>query len=97
MLTMKQGLKLSAVIDKMDLAINNPAGTPEQIGGDLMLQLVRKAHRAEQEIYALIAEVKKITAAEAESIDLIDFAKELVSDPKVVGFFTSAVKSGAQG
>lgn len=97
MLTMKQSLRLSAVIDKMDITISNPEGTQEQVGADLMLQVVRKAHKAEQEIYSLISDVQKITPAQAEDVDLIDFVKGLISDPKVVAFFKSAVKLKAKG
>ncbi len=92
MLTLKQGLKLSAIIDKLDLKITDPNATQEQIGADLMMQIISKAHKAEQEIYAFAADIKGVSVEEAESIDLIQFVKELVSDAGVVNFFTSAVK-----
>lgn len=92
MLTLKQGLKLSAIIDKLDLKITDPKASQEQIGADLMMQIVRKAYRAEKEIYAFVAEIKGITAKEAESVDLVQFVKELISDAGVMSFFKSAVK-----
>ncbi len=92
MLTLKQGLKLSAIIDKLDLKITDPKADANKVGADLMMQIVAKAHKAEQEIYAFVAEVKGITPQEAESIDLIQFIKEMASDTGVVNFFKSAVK-----
>lgn len=92
MLTLKQGLKLSAIIDKLDLKITDPKASQEQIGADLIMQIISKAHKAEKEIYAFVAEAKGITPQEAEKIDLIQFIKEIASDAGVVNFFKSAVK-----
>lgn len=92
MLTLKQGLKLSAIIDKLDINISNPNAKPEEIGADVMMQIVRKAHKAEKEIYAFVAETKGITPQEAEDIDLVNFIKETVSDAGIKDFFKSAVK-----
>lgn len=92
MLTMKQGLKLSAIIDKLDLKITDPKASADKVGADLMMQIVAKAHKAEQEIYAFVAEIKGITPQEAEKVDLIGFTKEIASDTGVINFFKSAVK-----
>ena len=92
MLTLKQGLKLSAIIDKLDLKIADPKADAEKIGSDLLMQIVAKAHKAEQEIYAFVAEIKGITPQEAEKVDLVQFIKEMASDTGVVNFFKSAVK-----
>lgn len=97
MLTLKQGIRLSAIIDKLDLSIRNPEGTQEQVGADLMMQVVGKAHRAENEIYAFVSEIKKIDIEEAQEVDLIPFIKELFMNSEVASFFNSAVKSNAQG
>jgi predicted peroxiredoxin len=91
MLTLKQGLKLSAIIDKLDLKITDPKADANKIGADLMMQIISKAHKAEKEIYAFVAEVKGITAQEAENIDLVQFIKEIASDAGVINFFKSAV------
>jgi predicted peroxiredoxin len=91
MLTLKQGLKLSAIIDKLDLKITDPKASQEQIGADLMMQIISKAHKAEKEIYAFVAEVKGITQQEAENVDLVQFIKEIASDAGVINFFKSAV------
>ena len=92
MLTLKQGLKLSAIIDKLDLKIADPKADAEKIGSDLLMQIVAKAHKAEQEIYAFVAETKGITPQEAENVDLIGFIKEITADAGVINFFKSAVK-----
>jgi len=91
MLTLKQGLKLSAIIDKLDLKITDPKASQEQIGADLMMQIISKAHKAEKEIYAFVAEAKGITPQEAEKVDLVRFIKEIASDAGVINFFKSAV------
>ena len=91
MITLKQGLKLSAIIDKLDLKITDPKADANKIGADLMMQIISKAHKAEKEIYAFVAETKGITAQEAENIDLVQFIKEIASDAGVINFFKSAV------
>ena len=92
MLTLKQGLKLSAVIDKLDLKITDPKSDASKVGADLMMQIISKAHKAEKEIYAFVAETKGITPQEAEKADLVQFIKEIAADAGVVNFFKSAVK-----
>jgi len=92
MITLKQGLKLSAIIDKLDIKIKDPNGTPAQVGADLMMQIISKAHKAEEEIYAFVAEVKGISIKEAEEINLIDFINEIGQNKDIAVFFKSAVK-----
>ena len=103
MLTVKQGIRLSAIIDKLglsipDVLVNLKAGAvldealQKRAGADLVMQLLRNAHKAEEELYALIADTKGITPEAAAEVDLLEFAKDFVG-PDVVGFFTSAVRS----
>jgi len=92
MLTIKQGFKISAIIDKLDLKVTDPKAPQEQVGADLMIQIISKAYKAEQEIYDLVAEIKGCTATEAEKIDLVGFIKEITSNAGVMDFFRSAVK-----
>ena len=91
LLTLKQGLKLSAIIDKLDLKITDPKADANKIGADLMMQIISKAHKAEKEIYAFVAEVKGISQLEAEIVDLVKFINEIASDAGVINFFKSAV------
>ena len=102
MLTVKQGIRLSAIIDKLGLSIpdaliNLKAGAvldealQKRAGADLVMQLLRNAHKAEKELYALIADTKGITPEAAAEVDLLEFAKDFVG-PDVASFFTSAVR-----
>jgi hypothetical protein len=94
MLTIRQGIMLSAIIDKMDLKVTNPKGTQAEVGADLTMQFVRGIHRAGDEIYAFVADVRKISPEEAAETNLIEFLKELVAgQPDISHFFASAVKS----
>lgn len=97
MLTVKQGIRISAIIDKLDLKIIDPNASAEKVGADLLMQIAAKAHKAEQEIYGFIAEVRKIDVEDAQEIDLIEFVQEILSDSGAMGFFKSAVTSKAQG
>jgi len=91
-MTIKQGLKISGIIDKLGLKIENPTGTREEVGADLIIQITSKLHKAEKEVISLVADMKKISEIEAESIDLLEFIKELVSDVGIMGFLKSVVK-----
>jgi len=92
MATIKQGMRLSAIMDKIDVKIDNPDGTAEQIGSDLILQVVKKAYKAEKEIISFVAETKGITEEEAQEIDIVEFVNELAKDMGFASFFESAVK-----
>ncbi|GLC32921.1 hypothetical protein [Clostridium omnivorum] len=91
-MNIKQSMKLSAIIDKMGLKITNPKASQEEVGAELMVQIVSKAYKAEKEIYNFIAEIKNITPKEAEKVDLIEFIKEMNEVSDIKSFFTSAVK-----
>ncbi len=73
------------------MKITDPKADANKVGADLMMQIISKAHKAEKEIYAFVAETKGITPQEAENVDLVQFMKELASDAGVVNFFKSAV------
>lgn len=92
MLTIKQGIKISAIIDKLELKITNPKGTKEEVGADIMLQITSKAYKAENEIYALVAEIKGCSIKEAENVDLIQWVKDIAGNSDLLNFFKSAVK-----
>jgi hypothetical protein len=104
-LNLKRGLKLSAILDKMELEVKttkvNKDGetvmlTQKELGADLIMQALKKAHKAENEICAFVADVKKCTVEEAAEIDIIAFFKNLFSDVGTIDFLKSAVKSKAQ-
>lgn len=97
MITLKQGIKLSAIVDKMDLKINKEFTDNQQtLGADMILQFIGKAHKAENEVYELVADIKEITSKEAEKIKLADFINELFGNQDMLDFFKSAVKSNVQ-
>lgn len=96
-MTTKQGLKLSAIIDKLEIKIDNPKDDLEKVGADMMVQIVSKAHKAEKEIYEFIAATKGIDVKAAEEVDLVEFIKELVADSGIMAFFKSAVRSSGRG
>lgn len=96
MITVKQGIKLSAIVDKLDISITNPEGTQEQVGASLIMQVVKNVGKAEQEVYEFVSSVKKCTIEEAEEVDLIKFIKDLFADPAITSFFPSVAKSEAR-
>ena len=57
---------------------------------------LRTAHRAEKEIYSLVADIRGCTIKEAQDVDLVEFVQELVADEGVRDFLGSAVASQAQ-
>jgi len=91
MLTINQGIRLSAIIEKIDIEIN-PELTQEQLGASLVKQVVSKAYKAGNEIKAFVAETKGCSIEEAGKVDLIEFFKDLVADTGIKDFFTSALK-----
>lgn len=105
MIKMKQGIKLSAIVDKLDLQIPKVASTgteaenkkaQEQAQAELMLQVVSKFHRAENEIYEFVSVYNKCTVEEAQEVDLVEFVKNIIKDVGVRDFLSSAVNSKAQ-
>jgi len=91
-MNIKQSIKISAIIDKMELKISNAKAGQEEVGADLMIQVVSKAHKAEKEIYGFVAEIKKISVSEAEKVDLVEFIKEMREVSGLKSFFTSVLK-----
>jgi hypothetical protein len=93
MLTLISGIKLSALIDKLDLKITNPEESAEKIGYNLLEQITKKAHTAESEILDFVASVKKCSIEEAGEVELIELIKGLTKESGFMDFFKSAVKS----
>jgi len=92
-ITIKQGIKLSAIIDKLEIGITNPEGDAFQIAADLIVQVISKAHKAETEIYSFISDIKNVTSKEAEKVDLAEFINEVKEIPGIKDFFKSAEES----
>jgi len=97
MFTVKQAITVSRIIGKLDLKISDPKAGANEVGADLMMQLVSKAHKASEDIYKLVAELKGCTVKEAEDVDIVAiFEDEKIMGGKLVSFFTSAVKQQLQ-
>ena len=96
MITIEQGMKISAIIDKLDLKVPDPNKGQAFFGADLMMQVLGKAHRAKTEIYDLVAEVKGCTVKEAKAVNLMEFIKELGETEGIKDFLSSAVTSQVQ-
>lgn len=88
----KHAFKLSAIIDKIDVKITDPKASESEIGSDLIMQIVKKAHKAEKEIIQFVADFKGISAVEAEDTDLFEFFGEILKDSGAMTFFKSAAK-----
>jgi hypothetical protein len=95
-ITVRQGMQLSAIVDKLELTIPDPGASQEKLGADVFMQILSRAHRADEEIYAFIAEFKGCTPDEAQELPLSEVVRELMSDNGVLGFFSSAAKSQGQ-
>lgn len=91
-MNIKQSMKLSSIIDKLELKITNPKATQEEVGADLLIQVLGKLHKAEKEVYSFVAETNKITELEAEEVDLIKFISGLSEVSGLKSFFISASK-----
>lgn len=96
MITIEQGMKISAIIDKLDLKVPDPNKGQAFFGADLMMQALAKAHRAKTEIYDLVAEVKGCTVKEAKAVNLMEFIKELGETEGIKDFLSSAATSQVQ-
>jgi VIT1/CCC1 family predicted Fe2+/Mn2+ transporter len=92
-LTTRVALKVAKLIKKLDIKINNPEGTAQEVGADVILQMVNKAGDAEDEILELLAAVTGKTKEEAMEIDLIEFFQEEMKEDGFLAFFSSALKS----
>ena len=91
-MNIRQSMQLSAIIDKIEIKINNPEATQSELGADLILQLISGAYKAEPQILKFIADIKKISIDEAADMDIIEFINVIKGEPGLKSFFTSAVK-----
>ena len=95
-MTTKQVIKLSALIDKMGLKIDDPKASQEKIGADLMMKMVCNLHKAEKEAIDFVCVIKKCTPEEAEEIDVIALISEMLKGSGVIDFFKSAARQKVQ-
>jgi hypothetical protein len=81
----------------MDLKITDPEASQSEVGADLFMQFTKKAHLAQDQIYALIADIKGIPIEEAADADLVEFISELTNTPGLASFFDFVARSAALG
>ena len=84
---------LSEIADKMDIKIDAAGKSQEEIGADLMLFLVKKSHKAKDEIKQLVATLTEKTAEEVGKMSpkqLVTSIKEILKQDGVLDFFKSA-------
>ena len=96
MITIEMGMRISAIVDKLELKVPDPTKGQTAFGADLMMQVLSKAHRAKEEIYSLVAQIKGCSAKDAKEVNLVEFIKELASTDGLKDFLSSAVASQAQ-
>lgn len=65
-------LKISRLVDKLDLKIENAAAPAEEVGASLIMQIVRKLGTAEDEVADLLTIFTGGTKEEALEVDLLD-------------------------
>jgi len=91
-MTIKQSIKLSAIIDKMGLKIEDANASQEKLGADFIMQIVKNAYKAETEILDFVIASNKCTLEEAEEVDIVVFVKEIMKTSGISDFLKSAVK-----
>jgi len=97
-LTGRQLLKISALADKLDIKIDTKADI-EDLGSDVIWQVMRKAHIAEDEVSEVIAVFLKCEPEEALDLDLFSEWEEFKKSKRgklFMDFFQSALGSKDQ-
>lgn len=98
-LTGRQLMKISALADKLDLKIDTKADI-EDMGSDVIWQVIRKAHTAEEEVADVLAIFLQCKPEESLDVDLMEKWDAFTTSDKgkkVLSFFQSAAASKAQG
>lgn len=85
--------KLSAIIDKMDIAdqiakldittaqegdIEGEKKDKKELGAQIVMVFISKIHKAKDEVYDLISYYKGISVEEAKEIDIIPVIKDIL-------------------
>jgi hypothetical protein len=96
-LTGRQLLKISALADKLGIKIDTKADV-EDMGSDVIWQIIKKAHTAEQEVAEVLAIFLECKPEEALDIDIMEKWGTFAGSEKgknMLSFFRSAVASKA--
>lgn len=98
-LTGRQLMKISALADKLELKIDTKSDI-EDMGSDVIWQVVKKAHTAEEEVAGVLAIFLGCKPEEALDVDLMEKWDAFTASDRgkhVLSFFQSAAASKAQG
>ena len=97
-ITGRQLIKISALADKLDLKIDTKADI-EDLGSDVIFQVLKKAHKAEKEVSEVLAIFLECKPEEALDVDLMEKWETFAAGEKgqkLISFFQSAVVSKAR-
>jgi aspartate carbamoyltransferase regulatory subunit len=81
---------LSEIADKMDIKLDVKGKTQEEVGAELILFLVKKAHKAKDEIKTLVATLTGKPLEEVSDMspnEMINNVKEILKQDGVLDFF----------
>jgi len=98
-LTGRQLMKISALADKLEIKIDTKADI-EELGSDIVWQVLKKAHKAEDEVSEVLAIFLNCKPEEALDVDLMEKWEAFSGSDKgkkVLSFFQSAAALKAQG
>lgn len=97
-LTGRQIIKISALVEKMGIKIDAKKDV-EELGSEVIWQLLTGAHKAEQEVSEVLAAFMECEPEEALDIDLLEKWYQFTDSDKgknILGFFQSAAALKAQ-
>ena len=79
---------LSQIADKMEFVMPDSKGkTQEQLGGELIMQLFKKLHKAKNEVNSLIENVTEKKVADMSIKEMKDTIIELFKQDGILDFF----------
>ncbi len=85
--------KLSLIVDKIGLTVEVKDKSQEQVGADIMMQMVKGLHKAEEEINALISDLTgESNVADMPLGETIKAIKEIMKMDGVADFLSSTGK-----
>lgn len=81
---------LSEIADKMDIKLDVKGKTQEEAGAELIMFLVKKAHKAKDEIKNLVAALTEKSSEEVAKMspkEMINNVKEILKQDGLLDFF----------
>jgi hypothetical protein len=82
-------VQVSLMIDKMGIDIGSIQGKDDkEVGLKLISLLIKNLHKAETELYELVASKNGVSIEEAKKVNIIKFFKELMQVEGMKDFFS---------